>query len=109
MPAIKNRYYTNLKTKEMNEPYIKQYDENGYLIPLEKKVNSKGQIIASYGSKDFGPNRKERNAKEGRFKGNKKGVSLTVAGSFRYTRIIQEIRDKKTGLVVKRIQQYILN
>lgn len=93
----------------MNTPYVKQYNEAREVInPLEKKVGRNGKCAASYDSK-ITRNRRERNEKTERFKGNKKGVSLTVAGRFRYTRVIQEIRDKETGMIVKRIQQYILN
>ena len=93
----------------MNIPYVKQYNEVGEVInPLAKKRDRNGKLTAAYDSK-ITMNRRQRNEREVRFKGNKKGVSLTVAGRFRYTRVIQEIRDKKTGLIIKRIQQYILN
>lgn len=72
--------------QEKNIPYVKEYDADGVLTnPIEKKFTN-----------PF-PNRSERRAelRSKPFKGNKKGISLTVInngmGSAKYERVQQLI------------------
>lgn len=80
-----------------NEPYIKQYDENGKIAnPIE------GIIIPKF------PNRRERrqHLNETRFMGNTKGVCLTVVKIGKYLRIRQPEIDKSGK--PKLIDHYLL-
>lgn len=65
----------------MNIPYVKKFNENGELI---------NPITSVYAS-EF-PNRFERRRKPTRFKGNKKGISLTIVKTEKYKRVIQLIQ-----------------
>ena len=72
----------------MNTPYVKKFDKNGQLInPIEGIYKSESQ------------NRSERRRKPTRFRGNKKGISLTIVKTEKYKRVIQLIqviqKDKK--------------
>lgn len=70
----------------INKPYVKQYNEKGEVS---------NPIIGKYVS--FGDNRKQRraNLNKTRFKGNKKGISLTVINngisSSKYNRVSQSV------------------
>lgn len=81
----------------INKPYIKQYDEQGKLLPLEN-----GRYIHKF------PNRKERRSiyKNKSFTGNHKGISLTVSQNFKYERVLQDVVNK-FGKVIKTIKHYI--
>jgi len=72
----------------MNIPYKKTFDKNG---KLENPIDG-------FYSPAF-PNRKARRQKTPRFRGNNKGVSLTVVKTQKYKRVMQLIQtielDKK--------------
>lgn len=71
----------------MNTPYKKVLDEQGFVSnPI-----TKNQPFVS-----FGKNRKQRREilQKNPFKGNKKGISLSVSGQIKYSRTIQEIKCK---------------
>jgi len=72
----------------MNTPYVKQYDKNGVLL---------NPIVGGY-YHEF-PNRAERRraAHPKRFRGNHKGISLTVNQNVKYRRVMQVVFDKDTG------------
>lgn len=78
----------------MNKPYVKVYDASGVLT---------NPIKGSYISKS--PNRSQRRFTAPRFRGNHKGVSLTIVPGkppIVYRRVIQELPDGK------QIQHYLL-
>lgn len=77
----------------MNVPYRKKYDEKGLLI---NPIN--GQYTQPF------ENRRSRRHRGAPFRGNKKGVSLTVSQNIAYKRIVQVIKD---GNFVKRILHYL--
>ena len=94
----------------MNKPYVKEYDENGKLInPI------KGSYVSEFA------NRAARRNKPNRFRGNQKGISLTVVKTDKYKRTIQLIqiieRDKKgrplaqtvenNHITIKQIKHYV--
>lgn len=56
-----------------NQPYVKQFDEQGIL---------KNPIIGSYRHKS--PNRAKRREPEGRALSNKKGIQLVVIGNTKF-------------------------
>ena len=77
----------------MNQPYVKQYDNNGVLInPIETAYVSES------------PNREARRRTFPRFKKNSKGYHLTLNGIGKFHRNIQTIicKDGK----VKQIMHY---
>ena len=86
----------------MNTPYVKKFDKNGKLT---------NEIKSVYES-EF-PNRKERRSKPKRFKGNKKGISLTVVKTEKYKRVstlIQNIiKGKKQTVENNHIQRKVIN
>ena len=72
----------------MNKPYVKKYDENGICTnPLVSNGTYKsiGSVVNAY------KNRQQRREiiQKKRFKGNKKGVSLSVGQKFKYKRVQQ--------------------
>lgn len=71
----------------MNKPYVKEYKDGKLINP----------IVSEYKS-EF-PNRKDRRFKPDRFRGNQKGISLSVVKTDKYKRVIQLIqiieKDKK--------------
>lgn len=81
----------------INKPYVKQYDENGNVLPLVNGVYLHNS-----------PNRRERRAilNNKSFTGNHKGISLTVSGKFKYERVTQVIKDQ-FGRVLKTINHYL--
>jgi hypothetical protein len=80
----------------MNQPYVKQFDTNGICInPLTDRFT----ITGGY------PNRKQRNNKPIKFKGNHKGISLSVTPTGLYFRIYQFIKTKSG---IKTIEHYVL-
>ena len=83
----------------MNIPYKKEYDNNGQLT---------NPIKGSYNSLEY-PNREKRreHLNTTRFKGNHKGVSITIMRSFCYTRHRQLTVNKATGKL-KTIEHYIV-
>lgn len=88
-------------TKSINTPYVKKYDENGKVLPLENGVYL-----------HFGDNRKKRREilQNKSFTGNHKGMALNVVNngivSAKYRRFVQVITDKVTG-VKKSINHYL--
>lgn len=62
----------------MNVPYVKKFENNELLNPIEKFYNSR---------ENDSQNRKERRTKPGRFKGNGKNFSLSVTKMGKYARI----------------------
>ncbi len=97
----------------MNTPYVKKFDKNGNLV---------NPIVGSYNSlENYPQNRAQRRKKDTRFRGNTKGVSLTIVKTEKYKRviqIIQVIQKNKKGeplqqtvennhIVKKRINHYI--
>lgn len=84
-------------TQSINTPYVKQYDENGKVLPLENGVYL-----------HLGDNRKKRRdiLQNKSFTGNHKGMALTVSGKFKYRRFVQVVTDKVTG-VKKSINHYL--
>lgn len=85
----------------MNVPYVKNYATNGILLnPISSYQD--GKYVNQH------PNRQQRRGKIPRFKGNKKGISLTVNEGLyaaKYKRIVQEVVDIK-GKVVNVIYHY---
>ena len=81
----------------INVPYVKQYDENGKVLPLPK-----GGYVNEH------PNRRQRRQflQNKSFTGNHKGISLTVSGKFKYERVTQIIKDQ-FGRVIKKINHYL--
>jgi hypothetical protein len=88
----------NKKNKcKMNIPYIKEYNENGELVnPLLRTTLHKF------------PNRRQRRAELAtkRFKGNKKGISLTVYNNMKYERTRQVVKQKDG--TIKTIEHYLI-
>ena len=86
----KTRFY-------MNIPYVRMYDKNGEFM---------NPIIGFYKS-DF-PNRKQRREKIKRFRGNKKGISLSVVKTQKYKRVMQLIqiieKDKKGNPIQQTVE-----
>lgn len=78
-----------------NQPYVKEYNDQGELT---------NPIKGSFPTADPNNSRSNRRAikSNSRFKGNKKGISLTVGRKFKYRREVQLIGSK-------RIEHYILN
>ena len=82
----------------MNVPYVKKFNENGELTnPISGVYKSEFQ------------NRSERRKKPTRFRGNKKGISLTVVKTEKYKRVIQIIQVIEKGRRGKPIQQTVEN
>jgi hypothetical protein len=82
-----------------NQPYIKQYDQNGKLLnPLSVYENEE------YESKF--PNRKQRRAfkNQPRFIGNNKGTKLILIGQYKYKKAVQIVNGKDAG---KKVEHYI--
>lgn len=81
----------------VNVPYVKKYDENGKVLPIDG-----GAYLHKL------PNRKQRRSilNNKSFTGNHKGISLTVSGRFKYERVVQEVKDQ-FGRVIKRINHYL--
>ena len=93
----------------MNKPYVKEYKDGKLINPIESVYNS-----------EF-PNRAARRYKPTRFRGNQKGISLTVVKTEKYKRVIQLIqiieKDKKgkplaqtvenNHITTKQIKHYI--
>ena len=81
----------------INVPYVKQYDENGKVKPLEG-----GKYINEHA------NRKQRRSflQNKSFRGNHKGIALTVSGKYKYERVIQVVKDQ-FGRVIKTINHYL--
>ena len=81
----------------INVPYVKQYDENGKVLPLVNGVYL-----------NENPNRRERRRHKSNksFTGNHKGISLTVSGKYKYERVTQVIKDQ-FGRVIKTINHYL--
>lgn len=94
----------------MNIPYVKKFNKNGELTnPISGVYKLEFQ------------NRSERRRKPTRFRGNKKGVSLTIVKTEKYKRVIQLIqiieKDKKgrpipqtvenNHIKTKRINHYV--
>lgn len=77
----------------MNQPYVKQYDEQGL---------HSNPIIGKYPSTN--PNRKARRNKGPRFKGNHRGISLTVVGADKFYRVRQLVHTKEGN---KTIEHYL--
>ncbi len=75
----------------MNKPYVKVYDTEGIIT---------NPIKGSYISKS--PNRSQRRFTAQRFKGNHKGVSLTINDEYAYRRVLQITPNGK------RIEHYLL-
>lgn len=90
----------------MNTPYVKQYDENGKIIPFQSPVDEKGNILPPQYISEF-PNRKKRREKDMRFHNNRKTFPTVVAGSFRYRKRIQYAWDKENQKM-KTIEHYDL-
>lgn len=72
----------------MNAPYVKEYNEAGELV---------NPIKGSYPTLSPNNTRRDRRAikSNSRFRGNKKGISLTVGRKFKYRREIQLIGSKR--------------
>ena len=68
----------------INQPYIKQYNEDGEVS---------NPIVGSYNHLTSSNRRIRRNNPAQRFKGNKKGCSLTVGQKFKYHRVIQQTKE----------------
>ena len=66
----------------MNVPYVKQYDEMGKCTNPITRTNP-------YFNPE--PNRQQRRSKEKRFRGNQKGVSLSVLKSIKSFRVLQPV------------------
>lgn len=81
----------------INKPYVKQYDENGKVLPLVDGVYLNAL-----------PNRRQRRShlSNKSFSGNHRGISLTVSGKYKYERVTQVIKDK-FGRVLKTINHYL--
>lgn len=81
----------------INTPYIKKYDENGKVLPLEG-----GKYLHN------SPNRKARRSvlNNKSFTGNHKGHKLTVSGRFKYKRVVQVVVDQ-FGNVIKKINHFL--
>lgn len=79
----------------MNRPYVKNYAANGILLnPISSYPE--GKYVNEH------PNRSQRRGKMPRFKGNKKGISLTVNEGLyaaRYKRVVQEVVDCKNKVI----------
>lgn len=79
-----------------NTPYVKEFNDLGECTnPIDRVYLSES------------PNRQQRKlaTKNQRFKGNKKGISLTVTNNSKYERAIQPILCKDGS--VKHIEHYI--
>ena len=72
----------------MNTPYVKTFDEQG-LVSNEITKNNPYVNNSS--------NRKKRREllQKNRFNGNKKGISISVIGGFKYKRIVQLVNGKR--------------
>lgn len=93
----------------MNKPYVKEYKDGKLTNPIKSVYNS-----------EF-PNRSARRNKPTRFRGNQKGISLTVVKTEKYKRVIQLIqiieKDKKgkplaqtvenNHIKIKQIKHYV--
>ena len=80
----------------MNKPYVKQYTNGKLTNPLVDNFTPTGLY----------PNRAQRNRKPTRFRGNHKGVSLSITPTGLYYRVVQWITKGLNSF--KRIETYIL-
>jgi hypothetical protein len=83
----------------MNNPYVKQYDDNGILS---------NPIVGSYATEFPQLTRTDRRLpkQKKRFFGNGKQIPLVVGGKFKYLKVLQYAFNKEGNL--KTIEHYIL-
>lgn len=62
----------------MNQPYVKRYDVNGFLL------NPISEVYAP-----TGPNRKERRRREPRFMNNRAGMHIITVGTRKFRMALQ--------------------
>lgn len=79
--------------EQVNRPYVKILRADGVVHNPISGDPYNGRYIHNF------PNRRERRSKTPRFRGNHKGVSLTVTQNSKYKRIIQLVEDSSKKVV----------